>query len=367
MDWRFRREFAPIFDESGTDDHARIIFINPCGENEVPMISDKATVGVVVPMFNAERTIRSTLTSICRQSYQTLDIVVVDDGSTDGSASIVASCAEKDRRIRLIGQSNGGVAQARNSGAASTDAEFLAFVDADDLWAPSKIALQLGALREGGSSAGLAYCWFAHIDEDDRVFSLHNQPDAQGHVLQRMCRQNFVGNGSSMLVRRSAFERAGQFDPSLRARSAQGCEDLLMCLRIAESYEFRVVPQYLVGYRTTNFNMSSDVMQMLRSCEIVLAEFRRKYPQFESDLDAHLVDMIQWLATRALIEGRFRAAGSLLKTSVTLDPRTTISCLPDMVNAYCRARLVPRWIKVGMKRMLRTDAEFRPVYGEISW
>ncbi|WP_246677084.1 MULTISPECIES: glycosyltransferase family A protein [unclassified Mesorhizobium] len=332
-----------------------------------PMVKDNATVGVVVPMFNAERTIRSTLTSICRQNYQALDIIVVDDGSTDGSASIVASCADKDRRIRLIRQSNGGVAHARNRGAASTDAEFLAFVDADDLWAPSKIALQLRALLEGGSSTGLAYCWFAHIDEDDRVFSLRNHPDAQGHVLQRMCRQNFVGNGSSMLVRRSAFEQAGQFDSTLRAKSAQGCEDLLMCLRIAESYEFRVVPQHLVGYRMTNVNMSSDVMQMLRSCEIVLAEFREKYPQFGGDLDAHLGDMIHWLATRALIEGRFFAAYDLLKKAVFLDPRTAISGLPDMVDAYCRARLVPRWIKLRVKRMLNKDAEFRPLYSEMSW
>src|ERR1700752_2239659 len=116
------------------------------------MFQDKATVGVVVPMFNAERTIRATLTSVCRQSHQALDIVVVDDGSTDRSASIVASYARQDRRIRLIRQSNAGVAHARNSGAASTDAAFLAFVDADDLWAPSKIALQMRALQYGGPS-----------------------------------------------------------------------------------------------------------------------------------------------------------------------------------------------------------------------
>jgi len=80
------------------------------------MIPDKATVGVVVPMFNAERTIRPTLDSICRQDYQALDIIVVDDGSTDLSASIVASYAEQDPRIRLIKQSNAGVAKARNRG-----------------------------------------------------------------------------------------------------------------------------------------------------------------------------------------------------------------------------------------------------------
>jgi len=329
-------------------------------------MQENAMVGVVVPMFNSERTILATLTSICRQKYQTLDIIVVDDGSTDRSASIVASYAQKDRRIRLVRQSNVGVAHARNAGAAATDAEFLAFVDADDLWAPSKVALQLRALQEGGSSAGLAYCWFARIDEDGRVFSLHNQSSAEGRVLQRICRRNFVGNGSSLLVRRAAFERAGQFDPSLRARNAQGCEDLLMCLRIAESYEFRVVPQHLVGYRTTSVNMSSDVMQMLRSCEIVLAEFREKYPQFGSDLDAHLIDMLHWLAVRALIGGRLFAACNLLKKMCVLDPRTAI-CLPNMIELYCRARLVPGWIKIWVKKMRNKNVEFRSLYEETNW
>jgi glycosyltransferase involved in cell wall biosynthesis len=330
-------------------------------------IQDNAAVGVVVPMYNAERTIVATLASICRQTYQVLDIIVVDDGSTDESASIVAAYAEKDQRIRLLRQPNGGVAAARNFGAAATAAEFLAFIDADDLWAPSKIALQMQALRDGGPGAGLAYCWFAHIDEEGRVFSLHNQPDAEGSVLQRMCRSNFVGNGSSMLVRRSAFELAGQFDSSLRAKNAQGCEDLLMCLRIAERYEFRVVPQHLVGYRMTNTNMSSDVMQMLRSCEIVLAEFREKYPQYAGDLDGHLVDMMHWLAVRGLVGGRFFEACDLLKKLLALEPRMTISRLPNMVDVYCRARLVPRWIKVFIKRMRNSNAAFRPPYAETSW
>ncbi|MGX9115476.1 glycosyltransferase family 2 protein [Mesorhizobium sp. BHbsci] len=326
------------------------------------MSQHNATViGVVVPMFNAERTILPTLTSICQQSHQALDIIVVDDGSTDRSASIVAAYAEQDRRIRLFRQPNAGVAHARNSGAAATDAEFLAFVDADDLWAPSKIALQLRVLQEGGSSAGLAYCWFAEIDEDGRIFSL-KQPDADGRVLQRMCRNNFVGNGSSMLVRRSAFERAGQFDPSLRARNAQGCEDLLMCLRIAENYEFRVVPQYLVGYRRTSGNMSSDVMQMFRSYQIVLAEFHDKYPQFGSDLNAHLLDTINSLAVRALLQGRPSAAWYLSKKLFVLEPRMAISRLPHTVDVCCRG-LVPRWIKVRVKRM--RNAESRPLYDKI--
>jgi glycosyltransferase involved in cell wall biosynthesis len=323
-----------------------------------------ATVAVVVPMFNAERTIGATLVSICQQTHQALDIVVVDDGSSDRSMSIVAAYANQDRRIRILRQTNSGVAAARNNGAAATDAEFLAFVDADDLWAPSKIALQWQALEMGGPSAGLAYCWYALIDEDSRVFSLYNRPSAEGRVLQNMCRHNFVGNGSSMLMRRSAFEKAGKFDPSLRAQNAQGCEDLLICLRIAESYEFRVIQQHLVGYRMTNTNMSSDVKQMLRSCEIVLAEYRKKYPQYCTDLDAHLVDMIHWLVIRAFVSGRFFDGCDLLRRFLVLEPRVAISNLPNMLDVYCRARLVPNWIKARLRRLRSKNAEFRPLYTE---
>jgi len=325
-----------------------------------------ATVGVVVPMYNAERTIGATLASICRQTHQALDIVVVDDGSSDGSAKIANAFAKRDPRIRILQQQNSGVATARNNGAAATDADFLAFVDADDLWASTKVALQLEALQSGGSSAGLAYCWFALIDENSRVFSLHNQPTAEGDVLQRLCRKNFVGNGSSMMLRRSAFEKAGQFDSSLRARKAQGCEDLMICLRVAENYEFRVVPQHLIGYRMTNTNMSSDVMQMLRSCEIVLNEFRAKYPHYAPDLDAHLVDMIHWLAVRGFVAGRLSDACELVRRFLALDTRLAISSLPNMLDIYFRAKLVPHWIKASVKRLRNHNAKFRPLYMEMT-
>lgn len=322
-------------------------------------------VGVIVPMYNAERTVRATLDSVCLQTYPALDIIVVDDGSTDGSASIVESHARRDPRIRLLRQENAGVAAARNLGAASTGAEFLAFVDADDLWAPTKIAQQLAALQQGGPIAGFAYCWFAQIDAESRVYSLNNRPLTEGWVLQTLCRNNFVGNGSSMMLRRAAFDAAGGFDPSLRARNAQGCEDMLMCLRVAEQFEFRVVPQFLVGYRMTNTNMSSDVQQMLRSCEIVFTEFREKYPELRTELDAHLVDMLQWLVVRALVGGRVPAAGELLRRLGTLEPRFALSRLPRMLDTYCRARLVPRWAKNGWRRL--SGAEPRPPYGEMAW
>ena len=323
------------------------------------------TVGVIVPMYNAERTVGATLESVCGQTHRALDIIVVDDGSTDRSAAIAEDHARRDPRVRVLRQENSGVALARNLGAASTDAQFLAFVDADDLWAPSKIAQQLGVMQEAGPPAGLAYCWFAQIDDEGRVYSLHNRPVAEGLVLQRMCGNNFIGNGSSMMLRRAAFDAAGGFDPSLRARNAQGCEDMLMALRVAEQFEFRVVPQYLVGYRMTNTNMSSDVRQMQRSCEIVLAEFREKHPEFRDDLDAQQVNMLHGFIVRALIDGRVLAAGELMLRLVTLKPRMAGSRLPGMLNTYCRARLVPQWAKAEWRRVRGVPP--RSPYGEMTW
>src|SRR4051812_26007971 len=146
------------------------------------MASDEQAVGVVVPMHNAERTIAATLASICAQTHRSLDIVVVDDGSTDGSAAIVDGWSRRDARIRLVNQANPGVAAARHTGAAASGPPFLAFVDADDLWAPTKLACQLTALEEAGPTAGLAYCWYASINQQDRVVSFGPQPLIAGEV-----------------------------------------------------------------------------------------------------------------------------------------------------------------------------------------
>ena len=203
-------------------------------------------------MRNAERTIEATLDSIGRQTHGKLDIVVVDDGSTDGSVAIVDEKIRQDRRVRLVRQQSAGVAAARNTGAAATAAACRAFIDADDLWAPTKIEFQLAALaRQGGPAVGLAYCWFASIDQRDRVVSLGPQPLVEGNAMKSLCAANWIGNGSSLLMRRTAFAKAGGYDPELRARGAQGAEDLLMCFRVAEHAGFAVVPRYLVGYRAT--------------------------------------------------------------------------------------------------------------------
>jgi glycosyltransferase involved in cell wall biosynthesis len=294
-------------------------------------------VGVVVPMFNATGTIESTLKSICAQTHRNLDIIVVDDGSNDDSALKVMAWTHRDPRLRLVRQTNSGVAAARNLGAALSTAEFLAFIDADDLWAPAKVETQLDAIIKGGDEVGLAYSWFALIDDTDRVLSLAHQPEVEGQALGRMLRTHVVGNGSSALFSRAAFERVGGFDTRLRERGAEGCEDLEICLRVAEHYEIRVVKRHLVGYRILSNNMSSDPNRMLRSCELVLSEYRERFPELGEDIEYHLDHRRYWSLVRAASEGHYRIAYDLLKQLWESNSSLLSRRIPQFLVAVSRA------------------------------
>lgn len=329
------------------------------------MAGGEPLVSVVIPLHNGAGTIDATLESVLAQTWRNLEVVVVDDGSTDDGPARVARLAEREPRLRLISQPNAGVATARNRGAEVSHGRFLAFVDADDLWAPAKLALQMQALAAGGERAGLAYTWSALIDEESRVYSLWHRPTHEGEVFGELCRANFVGNGSCTLMRREAFEAVGGYDPSLRARGAQGCEDLMIYLRIAERYEFRVVRQHLTGYRVTAANMSSDALRMLRSCELTLDAFRGRYPQHAEAFAAHEREMAYWLLARAVTTGPWRNALALLSRQGFRHAFDFAGRSGDLAWLMLKAR-APAGLKSRAQRWLRRGGPYRPRYAELA-
>lgn len=228
-------------------------------------------VSVVVPAFNAASTIGSTLSSIANQTYRSLDIIVIDDGSTDETAAIARHFCLSEARMRVIAQPNGGVAAARNAGIRASKGEFVAFIDADDLWHPTKIEMQMEALLAEDTDVALVYSPFRVIDTDGNVIGSSRRHEASGWVLNRHLHANIVGNGSSVLVRKKVLQELGGFEPWLREQGAEGCEDLLMQLRIASRYKFREVPAYLIGYRKHPGNMSADRDRMSRSGMLAVA------------------------------------------------------------------------------------------------
>jgi glycosyltransferase involved in cell wall biosynthesis len=221
-------------------------------------------VTVVIPAYNAAAFIERTLRSALRQTHSTLEIIVVDDGSTDSTEGVARAVAEGDSRVRIISVPNGGVASARNIGISESAGNFVAFLDADDLWHPTKIEHQLAALDQVENAAG-AYVLSRYIDLNDRAFFQHRPVLFSGYTFARHLYCKPVGNGSSLLVRRESVVAVGGFESSWAARGLGGCEDLDLELKLGARYPIAAVPLYLVGYRQFPGNMSSDKIRMARA------------------------------------------------------------------------------------------------------
>jgi glycosyltransferase involved in cell wall biosynthesis len=282
-------------------------------------------VSVVIPAFNAEATIDDTLKSVRSQTHRTLEIILVDDGSTDKTMSIAAAHAAKDNRIVLISQENAGVAAARNVGWQLAHSELIAFVDADDLWAPTKIERQLEVMMEGGERVGLVYTWFDVIDEKNSIRFSGRGRNISGNVLGEVLGGNFVGNGSSPLVRRKALLEVGGYDQGLLEHGVHGCEDMLIYYRIARYFDFGLVPEHLTGYRVVSQRMSSNRPRMFASFRTVAREMDAAYPHRRATIEWGIRYYLRFLIGEALTFQDFAQVWPLLSPWVREHPLDLIT------------------------------------------
>lgn len=236
-------------------------------------------ISVIVPAYNASRFIRQTLNSVLSQTYQNLEIIVVDDGSQDKTLQIVKSIAAMDERVLLLQQPNQGVASARNLAIEKSRGEFIAPIDADDLWHPQKIEKQVAYMLRSGPSFGLVYSWWLNIDEEGLPIYTSPRWRMEGSVYMTLIALPFIGNASVSLIRRTCIERVGAYNAEWRKQGAQGCEDWDFSLRIAEHYQLGVVPEYLVGYRSVKGSMALNFITMKRSHELMIQNVKQKHPK----------------------------------------------------------------------------------------
>lgn len=248
----------------------------------VPHRQGRVTVSVVIPAYNAERWIAETLISVSEQTLREIEILVVDDGSSDHTAAIVERHACSDSRIRLIRQKNGGVGAARNTAIRQACGEFIAPIDSDDLWYPEKLALQVSRMLEGGEDLGLVYCWSEKVDGTGTLVTEAHPFQVEGRVLEALIVKNFVGNASAPLFRASALRQTGMYLTRMEQGGVEGCEDWDLSLRVAESFEVSCARRTLVKYRQIPTCMTLNVESMSRSYECVMQRARRRNPTVES-------------------------------------------------------------------------------------
>jgi glycosyltransferase involved in cell wall biosynthesis len=272
---------------------------------------ESVRVSVIIPAYNAEVFLERTLRSAINQTHKAIEILVIDDGSVDGTRAIADRHALADQRIQVISTENRGVAAARNLGISKATGEYVAFLDADDLWHPTKIEKQLAALHGKPETWAAAYAYFRSIDADDFVTGGTFQAGPSGYIFGRHLSLKYVGNGSSLLVRRKVAQQIGGFDPSYAANGIGGCEDLDFELRIAEKYRLACVPEWLVGYRFYEGNMSSNSDRMARSMIAVIGACFSRNPGLHPFIRRHAVASAHVYAARNFLRAKsFRESAS---------------------------------------------------------
>ncbi len=225
-------------------------------------------VSVVVVNYNYERFLRDALESVLAQRYENFELLVVDDGSTDESRSILEGYRD---RVRSIFQDNQGVSAARNRGIAESTAPLVAFLDSDDMWHPDKLARQIERLQD--ASVGMVYTGLRYVDVDGNT--LGTMLDGRrGQMLEELALLRSPGvpaSGSSAMIRRSVLEKVGPFDESLSTSS-----DWDMWRRIACHTSIDVVSEGLVFYRqhpnAMHMNVETFERDMLRAFESMFAD-----------------------------------------------------------------------------------------------
>lgn len=212
-----------------------------------------------MPAYNAEAFIAETIQSALDQTYRDLEIIVVDDGSSDGTVARVGAFGD---RVRLHQQRNGGVARARNTGVSLARGEWIAFLDADDLWLPEKIERQLAV-----STDAMTFTNRYNIGDRGDLPEVQTdcQPMSGGDIFEALLSANFITT-TSVMIRRDLFERLGGFD--LRFN---GAEDWDLWLRVAEDHTIGFCPEPLVRYRLHAGGISRNFSRMNRDRLLVIS------------------------------------------------------------------------------------------------
>jgi glycosyltransferase involved in cell wall biosynthesis len=234
-------------------------------------------VSVIIPAFNAAEHITQTLNSVLAQTYQALEVIVVDDGSTDATGAIVEEFVKKDDRVQYVRQCNAGVGAARNTAIRMAHGKYIAPLDADDFWFPEKLEKQVARMEQCGEETGLVYCWSRPVDEDgDFVAGGSLNKLLEGRLRHALVLINLLENASVPLFRAAALSRVGLYLTRIEQGGAQGCEDWDLYIRIAETLTIRVVPEILVAYRQTSSSMRLNTESMETSYAVVIQRVRQR-------------------------------------------------------------------------------------------
>ena len=300
-------------------------------------------VSIVTPVYNGERTVARAVDSALAQNFDDFEIIVVNDGSTDSTASILEGYGD---RIRVINQPRGGCSAASTTGCRAARGEFIAWIDADDIWMPNKLALMMPPL-ERDLDCMLVFSNAVKFLETGETLSDFVSPErAHAPTLDEMLTHLWPIISTTAVVRRSALDKVGYFfvEPHVYHNF---CSDIYAWLLLRELGHFHYVPEKLAMYSTRPF--PHNIGQYGRSQKYAFrriaarygARGRRMVRLVRAEQRSYNVNQLGYLGLLAMREGRATEARRHFVHALSCDPSSVKNAL-RLIRSFLPARLAQR-------------------------
>ena len=281
---------------------------------------------IVIPVYNGEATLREAIDSALAQSYGAFEVLVVDDGSTDNSVGIVHSY--NDERLLMVQQKNGGLNNARNTGIRMARGNLIGLLDADDVWAPTKLEKQIEHLQSD-PGVGLSFAGSWMIDLESNPTGLRQTPQTKNITPADLLYRNPVGNGSTPVMRREMLDEIAHphpieghtcwFDEELRQSTDIEC---WIRLSLQTSWKIEGIDEQLTGYRVNPAGLSANVLRQYDTWLQMVQKTAAYAPEFIAEHGALAkACQLRYLARRAISLRQPGLAWAFAKASFTSSPR----------------------------------------------
>lgn len=274
-------------------------------------------VSVIIPTYNREKLIGRAIESVLAQTHPAYEIIVVDDGSTDGTKSALAPFNGK---IKYVHQANAGIAGARNRGIQESGGEYIAFLDSDDYWAPEKLAEQVRVL-DACPKVGIVFAPMPIVNEKGETLG-RKPAGATGKNLRELL--EFWGDlpTSTVMTRRECFKKAGVFDPALPPM-----EDFDMWLRIARYYDlYEIEGKVLAYYYRHSEQATSSKLKVYDGLVKIYTKALKNFPEAPRELMLKRISSNQYTLSRIYFDdGRCREAFTNVLEALGRDPLVGLS------------------------------------------
>lgn len=232
--------------------------------------STKYKISIVIPVYEQPELLEEALKSVDKQTIDDYEVIVVDDASQTDHRPIVE---EYERSRLIVHDKNRGAAAARNTGINASQGDFVAFLDADDIWKPTKIEKQLSVFENGGDDLGLVYTGFVQYELDGSTWERY--PQAHGNIYREELERDRVHPTSTVMVQRGVFDDVGGFDINLPSR-----QDYDLWIRITECYEVDYVNAILVDKREQSDSISKNFKKRIKGDIAVFEKVKQRAAAF---------------------------------------------------------------------------------------